>query len=341
MSAVSLDNIVDYIVTYIDQFAMNFTKMVYQSLANYMQTPITLAATLFIVCIGYGIAMGHLQADRKILIIPVLKMWFVMTLGLHWDFFCQYFVNVFKETTLALQKAILAAAPVNVPGADSLNSALQVLFNQFYYTGHNLLSTWDPASIVEGILIWLGGLGFVGLGLFEMMLVQLVAAVLFALAPFICIFFLVPFFKSIFDRWLGLLMGILFFNVIIIAILTMCSNMMVSMVPSGGDVGTHPDTTLTAVAFFCSLFVLLLSILFVKKAEAIGMMLGGGVSIGTGTSFLVASISGAAGYAIGKRDQQGDWQSGLIPKMYNHLRNIGSVHHTSSGGGTNDTSKFN
>ena len=157
MTAVNLNNIIDYIVGYIDAYSTNFTELVFHSLASYMQLPMTAAATLFIACIGYGIAMGHLQADRKLLMVSALKIWFAMELGLHWDFFSEYFMGVIKGTTLDIEKAILLAAPVKVPGATTLNSALQLLFNQFYYTGHNLLLKFSVASNVEGLLIWLGG----------------------------------------------------------------------------------------------------------------------------------------------------------------------------------------
>lgn len=331
-TSLSPTTIVSFIVDYIDGFTKNFTKLVYQGLADYMQVPINLGATLLVCCIFFGVAMGHLKPDRKMMIVTILKVWFVMQMALHWDFFSNYFMNVLTGTTNDVEKAILTAVPVDVPGASSVNDALQVLFTDFYTAGQALLNKAGMSNIaagIEGLLIWAAGIAFVGLGLFEMMLAKVGACVLFGIAPFVCIFFFAPFFKGVFDRWLGLLLGFMFFNILIIAVLTLCANMMFSMLDLINGQGVTADTTAQSIAFFCLLFVMVIGIFFIRKTEQIGMTLGGSVSIGTGTSFAVSTIAMASGYAIGQRDSNGEWSPGFAGKAYNGLKSMSGFNDTS------------
>lgn len=318
------DHVIDFMMSYITNSAASFIHAVYQGLAHYLQEPIMLASTLLIVMIGLGIAGGYIEASRKTLIFTITKMAVVISLGLHWDFFTSQFMNVLMATTTDIQKIIISAVPIKVPGAIDAKSALQLLADQIYTMGHVLFGVSGIVSKVEAIGVWILGALFVAIAAFEMILASVGSALLFSLAPLICLFWLAPFFKSIFERWVGMLIGFMFFNIMIVAVITLVTNMMAALLPGGGD---PTSITAKAMEFYSFELVLLISLFILLKIENIGMSLGGGISLGSGTMMIVTGVVNIKGALFGAKSG-GEGMVGKAGQVWSKVRSLGKSNTT-------------
>lgn len=202
------------LISKIDAVTQSFIATGFQSLADYLERPAALAATLAIVLVGYGILHGFVDMSIKTFNRLALTIGGVYVLAFSWVEFNAYFISLFlyaaNEIAGIMVQGKLFSFPF-LPGTGSgLTAALQTVLIESVKVGGWVMSKGgftDFLPYVIGFWFMMSGTIVAGLAVVELIVVKLYLAMLLAVAPFFICCLMFPQTKAQFDGWLAQIKG--------------------------------------------------------------------------------------------------------------------------------------
>lgn len=202
------------LIAKIDVVTESFIAFGFQNMANYLEKPAALAATLLLVLVGYGILNGFIEMSTKTFSRIALTIGAVYTLAFSWLEFNSYFISLFlhaaNEIAGVMVQGNFFSFPL-LPGTGTgLNAALQTVLIESVKVGGWVMAKggftdWLPYFI--GLFFMISGTVVVALATIELIVAKLYLAMLLAIAPFFLCSLLLPQSKGLFDGWLTQVKG--------------------------------------------------------------------------------------------------------------------------------------
>lgn len=286
------------LVDQITNAAIMWLVTAYSSMQSMVNTGLLAACvTLFIVLYGYAVLSGRLQATMpeltgRIAILVIVFMG-VTNVG--------YFNSVLRLFFLSVPDSI-ANGLIGGGGSNDVRTALESCFDEAFRAA---TAIWDNASwrdILQnflGLLIVVAATGFVGFACFLLILSKVAICVLLAMTPLMFIGLLFPLTRTIFERWLGLLMNYWFIPILTFLILSFIAHVardvaqqIQSSMAAGNAVSLDP------IAKFLGCCVI--GMLLLMQVMTMASSLGGGVALST------MGAAGAAGAWLRNRFSPGN-----------------------------------
>ncbi len=275
------------LVDQVTNAAIMWLMTAYSSMQSMVITGLSAACvTLFIVFYGYAVLSGRLQATMpdltgRIAILVIVFMG-VTNVG--------YFNSILRLFFLSVPDSI-ANGLIGGGGSNDVRIALESCFDEAFRAA---TAIWDNASwrdILQnflGLLIVVAATGFVGFACFLLILSKVAICVLLAMTPLMFIGLLFPLTRTIFERWLGLLMNYWFIPILTFLILSFIAHVardvaqqIQSSMAAGNAVSLDP------IAKFLGCCVI--GMLLLMQVMTMASSLGGGVALST------MGAAGAAG----------------------------------------------
>lgn len=288
-------NIVIRVLTEIDMLLNNYVFNGYSALSGYMKIPLGIIATLYIVILGYGVMMGWVRLSMNNFVKAVLKIGLIYMAVTEWGWISQNLIGLVNNAIGGIGDALISASPIHIPGADGINGAMQIVLIQFTKIGGMIFNTGGWSNFggwLEGIVVWGFGYLMIGLSLFEIILSKVMLAILFVFIPVIVVFCYFKNFQSIFDRWLGAIIGFALLQLFVTAALTLALSLAywweaANMGFQAIQIGNYGTLPIVIIGIIC------IGIIF--KAADLAQNLGGTVTTASASAMLGGMIGGAVG----------------------------------------------
>jgi type IV secretory pathway VirB6-like protein len=290
------------LIAKIDLVTQGFVSSGFQSLANYLEKPAALAATLMIVLVGYGMLHGLIDMSIKTFNRLALTLGAVYTLAFSWVEFNAYFINFFlhaaNDVAGVMVQGKLFSFPFLPGTGQGLNAALQTVLIEAVKVGGWVMSKggftdWIPYFI--GLSFMLGGTVVVALAAIELIVVKLYLAMLMAVAPFFICCLMFPQTKGQFDGWLAQIKGFSIALILLGVGVGLCMYLM-HWVVGGYYVQQAVGIKIYSVVplVIASLLCIILLIGIIPIAKQIG-----GVHGGSGWAAVGGALGGMTGSLVG------------------------------------------
>ncbi len=287
--------IIIVLLSEIDKLLQLYVYDGYGALSRYLTIPLGLISTLYIVLLGYATMIGWVQLNIQNLLKSIFKIALIYSAVTSWGFVSEYIVGFINAAIGDLGDAIISASPMKIPAAEGIDGALQVTLIQFTKLS---LSIFDTGSWVnfggwfDGLLVMCFGYLVVALGVFEIILAKVMLAILFVFIPLMVIFCYFKPFQSIFDRYLGAIVGFALLQLFVTAALALALSvaywwLSLYMGETALQIGHYGIWSVIIIGIVCIGIIL--------KAASLAQNLGGIVS----TSAASAMIGGMVGGAMG------------------------------------------
>ncbi len=294
-SILSYTNIVAKTLAEVDILLHNYVYSGYMALSNYLRIPLGIIAAMYIALFGYAVMIGTVKVEMGAFIKSVLKIAIIYVGVTEWAMVSEYLVGLVNS---ALGSALITASPVHIPGFGGIDGAMQQTLNQFSALGTVVFKTGGFKNFggwVSGITIWSFGYVTVGIGLFEIILSKVMLAILFVFTPLMVIFCFFKSLQSVFDKWLGAIIGFALLQLFVTAALALALSL------AYWWVGFHINAVALETGNYGTLPVIIIGIIcigVILKAAHLAQNLGG-VATNTGGSALVGGmVGGALGYSM-------------------------------------------
>lgn len=302
MDIPSYSTIIISLIAKIDLVTQNFVATGFQSLADYLEKPAALAATLMIVLVGYGMLHGLIDMSIKTFNRLALTLGAVYALAFSWVEFNAYFINLFLHAANDIAGVMVQGKLFSFPflpgTGQGLNAALQTVLIESVKVGGWVMSKggftdWIPYFI--GLAFMLGGTVVVALAAIELIVVKLYLAMLMAVAPFFICCLMFPQTKGQFDGWLAQIKGFSIALILLGVGVGLCMYLM-HWVVGGYYVQQALGIKIYSVVplIIASLLCIILLIGIIPIAKQIG-----GVHGGSGWSAVGGALGGMAGSVVG------------------------------------------
>ncbi len=203
-----------------------FVAQVFGPVASAVSTPLWAAVTLFVVVYGYLVMTGQVQHLYTTAIRTIFLVGFVTYTALNWDWF-SYLYDLFTQTPDLFSSALSL-------GRDA-KSALDELYDRGMDTAFSIWSRsgWDLALWGLGAAVFCVTLWLIGFAVFLLLLAKLLVAVTLALGPIFIAFCLFDATRQWFKNWIGSLVTLMIFQLIIYASLGLGYAIYRAVVPEG------------------------------------------------------------------------------------------------------------
>lgn len=298
LDAPTYTNIVANILVEIDMLLHNFVYNGYAALADYLRVPLGIITALYITIFGYSIMMGWVRVSMGNFVKAVLKIGFIYLAVTSWSWVSEYGIGTANGVITRLGDALIGASPVHIPGIGGIDGAMQTTLIQFTKLGSVVFDSGGLSNFggwLGGIIIWVFGYLIVGIGLFEIILAKVMLAVLFVFTPLLVLFCYFKPFQSIFDRWLGAIIGFALLQLFVTAALTLALSLAYWWIAlyigeSALDIGNYGTLPIVIVGIIC--------IGLVWKAAHLAQNLGGIVSTSAASAMVGGMVGGAVGASL-------------------------------------------
>ncbi|MCB1826825.1 MAG: type IV secretion system protein [Coxiellaceae bacterium] len=267
----------------------------YHALSHYLEVPLGLVTSIYIVILGYAIVMGWVKVSLNHFVKAVLKIALIYMAVTQWGWVSHYFIGFIQSAMGELGNALLQGVPNSLPSSGGINDAMQVTLNAFLNLGSTVFKSGGFMNLggwLDGLLIWLFGCLIIGLSLFELILAKVMLSVLFVFTPLLVIFCYFKPFQAMFDRWLGAIVGFALLQLFVTSALTLALSL------AYWWISPLLDKTPLQIGNYGSLPVIIVGIIcigLVMKAAELAQNVGGTVSTSAGN----AMVGGLVGAAIG------------------------------------------
>ncbi|MGH8746887.1 MAG: type IV secretion system protein, partial [Burkholderiales bacterium] len=204
----------------------DFVGKVFGPIAHTVSAPLWAAVTLFVAVYGYMVMTGHVQQLYKTALRNILLVGFVTYTALDWDWF-SYLYDVFTKSPE------LFASTLSL-GHDA-NSALDELYDRGMDTAFSIWSRsgWDLSLWGLGAAVFAVTLCLTGFAVFLLLLVKLLVAATLALGPIFVTFCLFDATRQWFKNWIGSLVTLVVFQLVLYASIGMGYAIYQAVVPQG------------------------------------------------------------------------------------------------------------
>ncbi len=239
----------------------DFVAQVFGPVANAVSTPLWAAVALFVVLYGYLVMTGQIQHLYTTAIRTIFLVGFVTYTALNWDWF-SYLYDLFTQTPDLFSSTLSL-------GRDA-KSALDELYDRGMDTAFAIWSRsgWDLALWGLGAAVFCVTLWLIGFAVFLLLLAKLLVAVTLGLGPIFIAFCLFDATRQWFKNWIGSLVTLVIFQLIIYASLGLGYAIYSRIVPRG-DLYTADSLDPTQLqGKVLPLLLIFLALLFVlRKAD--------------------------------------------------------------------------
>jgi len=290
-------NVVSGLFAQIHHLLDQYVNKGYVALAEALKYPLGIAVTLYIVLLGYSITQGWVKLSISHFVKTAIKIGLIYTFAMNWDFFSANVVRFIQEGSNQLGGIIFYANNHSTfhYGNNGIESALQSILIQFTKIG---LWFWkrgnwySPTPYLEGLVVLASGVSLLLIAMFQLILANVMLALLFIAAPLFIGFTLFKPTQGLFDRWLGNIVGfallILFVSIILGFVLSI-SNWAIS--------GINEKTLihLSAASFVPIVLVVFIGIGLIKRVASLAHEIGMAISTLSSSTNLANTIAHYAG----------------------------------------------
>lgn len=281
------DTVIGDLTQQIDVLSANFLQGGYNAMASALAAPLASLITLFIVLTGYGITQGLIQTPIKTFYTFIIRVGVIYFFAMNWGNFSAYAVALFINGSGELGAAIMKHAQL-APGISggNITQGLQSVFTEMMNVGVWVIkkaSFRHPGPIFTAFMIWISGIIVVLLALYELVVAKLMLSLCLSTAPLFFLFILFEQTRSIFDRWLGFLVGFSLVLVMVSGVVGLSMSLMHWTVASYAvNQAENADLTSWIPIFIVSC----LCFAMIWQADTIAKSIGGGCHTATGTAMV-------------------------------------------------------
>ncbi len=259
-----------------------FVTSVFGPMANAVSTPLWAAVTLFVVVYGYMVTTGQVQHLYTTAFRTIFLVGFVTYTALNWDWF-SYFYEVFTRSP-DLFSSTLSLGRDQKSSLDELyDRGMDTAFSIWSRSGFDL-ALWGLGVTVFGVT-----LGLIGFAVFLLLLAKMLVAVTLGLGPIFVAFCLFDATRQWFKNWIGSLVTLVIFQLVIHASLGLGYAIYRAVVPEGELYTANAVDPTQLQGRVLPLLLIFLALLFVlRKADGHAQSLIGSMTY----------VSDAMGHAI-------------------------------------------
>lgn len=250
----------------------DFVSRVFGPLASAVSTPLWIAVTLFAVVYGYMVMTGQVQHLYQSAFRNILIVGFVTYTALNWDWFSYLYDTFTRSPDLFSSKVALGRSEKVI---------LDELYNRGMDTAFAIWSRsgWDLPLWALGAVVFMVTLSLVAFAVFLLLLAKLLVAITLALGPIFVSFFLFASTRQWFKNWIGSLVTLVIFQLIVYAALDLGYAIYQAVVPEGDLYTASAVDAMQLQGKVLPLILIFLALLFVlRKADGHAMALVGSMS---------------------------------------------------------------
>ena len=238
-----------------------FVTSVFGPMANAVSTPLWAAVTLFVVLYGYMVTTGQVQHLYTTAFRTIFLVGFVTYTALNWDWF-SYFYEVFTQSP-DLFSSTLSLGRDQKSSLDELyDRGMDTAFSIWSRSGFDL-ALWGLGVAVFGVT-----LGLIGFAVFLLLLAKMLVAVTLGLGPIFVAFCLFDATRQWFKNWIGSLVTLVIFQLVIHASLGLGYAIYRAVVPEGELYTANAIDPTQLQGRVLPLLLIFLALLFVlRKAD--------------------------------------------------------------------------
>ena len=196
-------SIIDSLFQGVDQYGAQFVAGAYRQLVEKCTPIIYLFASIYLGLTFFRINRGLL--DGKELPFLVLRLVCILTVGLHYDWFCLFIYDVFTQGPLFICKVITMHGTDSILTSETINSALDHFLHQGLVETNQLFAMggWSNITyVIFGVGVLLATLVSVVIAIGLIFLSKMGSVVLLALSPIFIFFALYDSTKGWFDTYI-------------------------------------------------------------------------------------------------------------------------------------------
>jgi type IV secretion system protein VirB6 len=325
----------------IDTLTNHFVFEGYHAVASLLQAPLGAMIVLYIVLMGYAMIRGIVQTPQHELFKFTLRAGVIYMSAMNWDFFASHIKDLFVVTSESVSSTLMQA--MYKQPSSSITQGLQNILNEILKLGSDLFDAGSFRKLTPyfaGTMVFLSGSISVGLAFIEIVTAKLMLSITLCSAPLFIIFTLFDQTKSLFDRWLGMLLGFSFVLVFVSSVVGFSIHLLHWIT---FDM-LHNPAHLKASIWVPLFIVACLCVMGITQAAAIGKSIGGAICTSGGAAMVGGFIGGSMGtWAFSKHSLQqqmnlarqglsggahlfqkgqhmGDASKALIKKIHQNLR---------------------
>ena len=272
--------------------AADFVSRVFGPIASTVSGPLWIAVVLFVVVYGYMVMTGQVQHLYQTAFRNILIVGFVTYTALNWDWFSFLYETFTRSPDLFSAKV-------------TLGRSQKVVLDEFYNRGMDTAfsiwsrSGWDLALWGLGAVVFMVTLCLIAFSVFLLLLAKLLVAITLALGPIFVSFFLFEATRQWFKNWIGSLVTLMIFQLVVYAALGLGYTIYQAVVPDGELYTASAIDAMQLQGRVLPLIVIFLSLMFVlRKADGHAMALIGSMSyVGDAASHVFRSAHYAMSHA--------------------------------------------
>lgn len=279
----------------------------YEALVTVLKAPLASAIVLYIVLVGYAMTRGMIDKPQQELWKFTIRVGVIYMLAMNWSLFASYINDFFIATSETISTALMQAVQGYI-APKSINQSLQNVLNEVMMLGSALFEAGSFRKLTPyfaGIMVLLSGCITVGLAFIEIVIARLMLSVALCTAPLFIIFILFDQTKSLFERWLSVLISYSLVLVFVSAVTGLCAHLIHWVTAMALS-----DTAPTAAIWIPLFMVSCLCVMTVSQASSMGKSIGGAFHAAGGSS-MMREFAGNAKNALDK-----------ISKPFGKLSNI-------------------
>ena len=244
-----------------EEVAAGFVSQVFGPVANAVSTPLWAAVTLFAVLYGYLVMTGHVQHLYSTALRTVFLIGFVTYTALNWDWF-SYLYDLFTRAPDLFSGALSLGHDAKSSLDELYDRGMDTAFSIWSRSGFDL-ALWGLGAAVFGVTLWL-----IGFAVFLLLLAKLLVAVTLGLGPIFVAFCLFDATRQWFKNWIGSLVTLVIFQLVIYASLGLGYAIYRAVVPEGELYTANAADPTQLQGKVLPLLLIFLALLFVlRKAD--------------------------------------------------------------------------
>ena len=276
----------------------DFVAQVFGPVANAVSTPLWAAVALFVVLYGYLVMTGQIQHLYTTAIRTIFLVGFVTYTALNWDWF-SYLYDLFTQTPDLFSSTLSLGRDAKSALDDLYDRGMDTAFAIWSRSGWDL-ALWGLGAAVFCVTLWL-----IGFAVFLLLLAKLLVAVTLGLGPIFIAFCLFDATRQWFKNWIGSLVTLVIFQLIIYASLGLGYAIYSRIVPRGDLYTADPLDPTQLQGKVLPLLLIFLALLFVlRKADGHAQSLIGSM---TYVSDAMGHAMRSARRELGSLSRRGPW----------------------------------
>ena len=209
-----------------EDVASGFVAQVFGPIASAVSTPLWAAVMLFVVVYGYMVMTGQVQHLYSTAMRTIFLIGFVTYTALNWDWF-SYLYDLFTQTPDLFSSALSLGRDAKSSLDELYDRGMDTAFSIWSRSGWDL-ALWGLGAVVFCVTLWL-----IGFAVFLLLLAKLLVAVTLGLGPIFVAFCLFDATRQWFKNWIGSLVTLVIFQLIIYASLGLGYAIYRAVVPDG------------------------------------------------------------------------------------------------------------